>query len=56
MLILETLAGHEAAVKALVASDDGTRILSGSCDRTVRVWDGEKNTCLWSLQHEVTLP
>jgi len=33
------LAGHTAAVNALAFSPDGSRILTGSVDRTVRLWE-----------------
>jgi WD40 repeat protein len=33
------LVGHSAAVYALAFSPDGKRILTGSADRTVRLWD-----------------
>ncbi|VDC03575.1 unnamed protein product [Peniophora sp. CBMAI 1063] len=31
--------GHEGPVTSIVFSDDGTRAVSGSADRTMRVWD-----------------
>ena len=34
-----SLAGHTAAVKALAFSTDGARLVSGSLDKTVIVWD-----------------
>ncbi|PVF91745.1 WD40 repeat-like protein [Serendipita vermifera] len=34
-----TLAGHDGAVECFSISPDGTRIVSGSYDKTVRIWD-----------------
>ena len=31
--------GHEGAVYSAVFSKDGKRIVSGSMDRTVKIWD-----------------
>jgi WD40 repeat protein len=33
------LRGHKAYVHALAFSPDGTRLISGSGDHTVRLWD-----------------
>ena len=46
------LKGHEAPVKACAASQTSSKIVSGSWDRTVRIWDGSTTNCLWTLQHE----
>ncbi|HKB04627.1 MAG TPA: hypothetical protein VKD90_20555, partial [Gemmataceae bacterium] len=36
---LEVLRGHEEAVTVLVFSPDGTRLLTGSADKTAAMWD-----------------
>jgi WD40 repeat protein len=35
----EALRGHEDEVMSVAFSSDGTRIVSGSYDKTIRVWD-----------------
>jgi hypothetical protein len=37
--LLVTLSGHNGAVTSLAWTPDGTRLVSSSTDRTVRVWD-----------------
>ncbi|KAF8225961.1 hypothetical protein L208DRAFT_1407786, partial [Tricholoma matsutake] len=50
----EALRGHEDTVFSVAFSPDGTRIVSGSFDKTIRVWDvakGQVNTHLTCPQH-----
>jgi WD40 repeat protein len=37
--VVHTLLGHEAGVTALAFSNDGKQLVSGSADKTARVWD-----------------
>jgi WD40 repeat protein len=43
-----TLKGHESTILDFDFSPDGRRIVTVSVDRTVRVWDLESQTQLWS--------
>jgi WD40 repeat protein len=52
-----TLAGHERMVDAVAWSPDGTRIASGSVDRSIRIWDsasGKELMTLWGHRQAVT--
>ena len=46
--VVDTLAGHTSAVFCLQALPDG-RIVSGSSDRTIRIWSRDKNGS-WSSE------
>jgi hypothetical protein len=47
---LACLTGHQDLVTSVAFAPDGRRILSGSDDRTVRVWDAETGTCQEVIQ------
>ena len=47
---IKVLEGHEGTVVSLALSKDGRRIVSGSSDKTVRIWDLENYRCLEVLQ------
>ena len=44
-----TLKGHEKWVRSVCISSDGKRVVSGSEDRTVKVWKVEKGECIWDI-------
>ena len=46
------LVGHTDAVNSVAFSADGTRIVSGSADRTARVWDAGTGALLLELRHD----
>jgi WD40 repeat protein len=48
--LLRTLTGHELTVSAVAFSPDGTRIVSGSFDTTVKVWDAASGAELATLR------
>lgn len=50
--VVATLAGHREAVESLVFSADGQWLISGSHDRTVRMWQRQED----GFAHLVTLP
>lgn len=48
--LIRTFAGHSDRVYSLSISSDGRRALSGSADKTLRLWDLDKSTCLLTLK------
>jgi WD40 repeat protein len=48
--VLLTLKGHTAAVRTASFSADGSRILTGSADRTAKVWDAKSGAELLALK------
>ena len=47
---LMTLSGHERGIWSVAYSPDGTRIVSGSLDKTVRIWDANTGAELMTLR------
>ena len=41
---VRTLAGHSNMVTSVAISADGMRVVSGSFDKTVKIWDVETGT------------
>ena len=46
---LKTLKGHKYSVNSVSYSPDGTKIISGSGDETVKIWDANTGQCLKTL-------
>ena len=46
----KTLEGHSDIVNSVAISDDGSRVVSGSCDKTVRVWNVTTGVCEKTLE------
>ena len=44
--VLKVLEGHTSRVRAVAISTDGTKLVSGSEDKTVRVWSMETTKVL----------
>jgi len=47
---LRTLEGHSRYVNAVSWSSDGSRVCSGSSDKTVRVWEVSSGECIRTLE------
>ncbi|MBQ2385681.1 MAG: hypothetical protein II300_00175 [Bacteroidales bacterium] len=43
---LQTLEGDSASVLSVAFSPDGTKIISGSGDKTIKIWDANTGQCL----------
>ena len=54
--LVRVITGHEDLVTSVAVSPDGKTIVSGSVDRTVRVWDAQTGAPLRTLQgHEYSV-
>ena len=52
--LLKTLTGHEKGVPSLVYSPDGTTLISGSWDNTIRIWDVDTGQPLQTIIENTT--
>ena len=52
----DPLHGHDDPIYSVAFSPDGTRIVSGSLDETVRIWDATGRAQLQSYDHSVRYP
>jgi len=51
--VVATLRGHERAVISVAFSPDGTRVVSGSFDNTIKLWDAASGEVVATLRgHE----
>ena len=50
VVCLQTLKGHSEGVLSVAYSPDGTKIISGSFDRTIKIWDANTGECLKTLE------
>ena len=47
---LQTLEGHSLDDFSVAYSPDGTKIISGSRDNTIKIWDANTGDCLQTLE------
>ncbi|SLM36124.1 WD40/YVTN repeat-like-containing domain [Lasallia pustulata] len=47
---IQTLYGHSDTVWSVAFSHDGTQVVSGSADNTVKIWDAGSGACLKTLE------
>ncbi|KAK0222470.1 WD40-repeat-containing domain protein [Armillaria nabsnona] len=50
--LVNRLKGHHRAINALIFLADGTKLLSGADDQTVRYWDLDQGECIQVLRDE----
>ena len=46
----QTLEGHGSSVRSVAFSADGRHVVSGSADKTIKIWDCETGTCTQTLE------
>ena len=50
--LLRTLNGHQKRITSVAYSPDGKRIASGSEDYTIKIWDAQKGSVIYTLKNE----
>ena len=50
VVCLQTLEGHSGYVESVAYSPDGTKIISGSTDKTIKIWNANTGECLQTLE------
>jgi len=45
-----TLSGHHGEVSKAAFNPKGTRVITGSSDKTAKLWDTENGECIQSLE------
>ena len=53
--MIRTLVGHTGSVSGVAFSPDGKRIVSGSGDQTLKIWDAEKGQEIFTLKGHTDL-
>jgi WD40 repeat protein len=53
--LLNTLKGHSRAVESIAITSDNSKIVSGSWDRTVKVWDLHQGECYISGRFDISI-
>ena len=49
------LSGHADAVSSVAFSADGSKVVSGSWDRTVKIWSADSGEVLQTLSGEIDM-
>ncbi|ETO28776.1 hypothetical protein RFI_08352, partial [Reticulomyxa filosa] len=47
---VKTYNGHNNTITTITFNPDSKKLISGSLDRSIRIWDTEKGTCLINMQ------
>eukprot|EP00298_Acanthocystis_sp_HF-20_P001308 c11709_g1_i1.p1 GENE.c11709_g1_i1~~c11709_g1_i1.p1 ORF type:complete len:128 (-),score=44.37 c11709_g1_i1:26-409(-) len=47
------LKGHSDNIRSLCLSQDGTKIISGSSDHTIKIWDIGQQSCIGTIRNHL---